>query len=119
MMEKRQYKLFTIILGLATALLVVLSQLFFYQGTEICKKEVKAEKQESRDAGDSKGESIATLPSFTVQASCCVHLSHEAVLLFEIFNREDKKIALSHDLPVALGKYFLTLFRIIIAPNAP
>lgn len=119
MMEKRKYKLFTIILGLGTALLVVFSQLFFYQSTEICKKEVKTEKQESSDTNDSKNESITSLPSFTVQAPCCVHLSHEAILLFEIFNREDKKIAISHDLPVTLGKYFLTLFRIIIAPNAP
>jgi hypothetical protein len=118
-MERRKYKSATIVLGLATALLVVFSQLFFYQGAELCKKEVKIEKKESSESQDSKNESIVSLPSFTVQAACSVHLSHEAVLLFEIFSSENKRTVISHDIPVALGKYFLTLFRIIIAPNAP
>lgn len=118
-MENRKYKLLTIILGISTALLVVLSQLFYYQGAELCKKEIKTKQKDAQESDNSQNETLVSLHSFTVQAACGVHLSHEATLLFEIFNREDKKVVLSHYLPVSLGKYFLTLFRITIAPNAP
>lgn len=119
-MEKRIHKKSTILLGILTALVVVFSQLFLYQGAELCKKEKKEAETEQSTSGAAEDQgTFISLPSNSVFPSLHKEVSHEANFLFEIFFNEEEQSFYVPDVAPALGKYFQTLFHIIISPNAP
>ena len=106
------------IVGVLTALVVVFSQLFLYQGADFCKKEeIRTEKQNQESSEDQ--ETFISLPSSTILSSFHKEVSHEAAVLFEISFNEEKPLFCSPEVAFSLGKYFHTLFHIIISPNAP
>ncbi len=105
------------IFGSLTAAMVVVTQLFFFEGPrDTHDSGVKTEKTSDESSGEKV---FFSAPQPSVLSSFNAGLSHEAVFLFEILldGREHK--AWSPEVPVSLGKYFLTLFRTIISPNAP
>lgn len=105
------------IFGSLTAVVVIFTQLFLYEGTQHTKDHgVKTEKT----SGESSGEKVfISGPQPSVLSSFDASLSHEAVFLFEILLDNQEHKGWAPEVPVSLGKYFLTLFRIIISPNAP
>lgn len=119
-MEKRIYKIYTILLGILTAFVVVFSQLFLYQGAELCKKEKQETEAEQPASGATEDQgTFISLPTNSVFPSLHKEVSHEAIFLFEIFFNEEEQSFYVPDVAPALGKYFQTLFHIIISPNAP
>ncbi len=118
MAKKAHIQTTTIITGVLTALIIVVSQLFYFEQAHTCKKEIKTEQQQG-DQSQSDDGAYITLPSSTLPSSTHVEFNQEAFCLFEILFEEEK--AEEHDFNVSLplSKFFQTLFGAIISPNAP
>ncbi len=104
-------------MGVLTAFVVVFSQLFFFQSARYTKKEIKTEKQEKQQ--DNNDEASVTLPSFSQPSSAHVEANHASCCLFEILFEKSKEADNTDRLPFSFSKFFQTLFKVIIAPNAP
>lgn len=104
------------IIGAITAAVVVFTQLFLYEGPSSVPEEIKTEKTAEKSSGD---QVLLAGPSDTVLSSFHAGIHHEPVFLFEIFFDLQDNTDWTPEIPVSLGKYFLTLFHIIISPNAP
>ncbi|HEY8938418.1 MAG TPA: hypothetical protein VIM65_24530 [Cyclobacteriaceae bacterium] len=115
-MRKQRLHTATIIMGLITALVVIFSQVFFFEAARYSKKEVKTEKQEKQKNAD---DSCISLPSFSQPTSAHVEINTKPFCLFEILFEENEQPEVSQSVPLSLGKFFQTLFRVIISPNAP
>lgn len=117
MMARERSRLFVMIFGSLTAVMVIVTQLFLFEGKqETQDSTVKTEKTSDESSGD-KALLSAAQPS--VLSSFHAGLNHEAVFLFEILLDSREHNGWAPEVPVSLGKYFLTLFRTIISPNAP
>jgi hypothetical protein len=120
-MNKQTGKILTMVAGVITALVVVFSQVFYFQAPAYAKKEVKTghEKKEKQSEQKDKRQFLS-LPSISQPtASTNVEADHESAFLLEILF-EDKAEPADHTaIPRSLGKLFHTLFRVIISPNAP
>jgi hypothetical protein len=110
-------RVITVILGIFTAVILVVSQVFFFTGTEFNKKEQKTEKhsEESSSRQDVPFIVASSAPASSIQTQ----IHQEITFLFEILLAEDEQRSWTTDIPLSLGKYFQTLFHIIISPNAP
>jgi hypothetical protein len=104
------------IAGIVTALVIVFSQLFFFQVSNYNKKDVKTEKQQEQQSD----ESYISLPSVSQpSSSLLVEGIQKSACLFEIVFEENEEEPEPSDVPLSLSKFFHTLFRVIISPNAP
>lgn len=116
-MTREKYRVTMMALGLLTATVVIFTQLFLYQATYSAQEEIKTEK--TANASPVEKQVLMPTPSDTVLSSFHAGIHHEQVFLFEIlFDRQDDA-GWTPEIPVSLGKYFITLFHIIISPNAP
>jgi hypothetical protein len=117
-MRNPMRKTVILVLGVLTASILTVSQLFQYQKEDFRQEEVKTEKQSEESVPD---QSAAFIEAATVSVLNSVHtqINQEVVFLFEILFQEDKQYPWIPAVPLALGKYFQTLFHIIISPNAP
>lgn len=109
----------TLITGIITALVIVVSQFFYFEKPEPSKKEVKTEHQQD-PSSDNQSDAYITLPSSTLPSSTThPEFQQQSFCLFEIIYPE--KEAEQHDFSVSipLGTFFQTLFHTIISPNAP
>jgi hypothetical protein len=105
------------IFGALTAVIVIVTQLFLYEAPQgKLNSSVKTEKTSDENSGDKV---LLSAPQPSVLSSFHANLSHEAVFLFEIILDVKEHKAWAPETPVSLGKYFITLFRAIISPNAP
>lgn len=118
MAKKAHIQTTTIITGVLTALIIVVSQLFYFEQAHTCKKEIKAEQQQS-DQSQSDDGAYITLPSSTLPSSTHVEFNQEAFCLFEILFEEEKTEEHDFNVSLPLSKFFQTLFGAIISPNAP
>ncbi|HEX5168769.1 MAG TPA: hypothetical protein VFW11_06325 [Cyclobacteriaceae bacterium] len=107
----------TLTFGVLTAAIFIVSQLFCYQHSESPKTEAKTEKH-SKELPDDQGGFVIVAASPGL-SSIQTQINHEISFLFEIVFQGSKPQTLLPDVPLALGKYFQTLFNIIISPNAP
>jgi hypothetical protein len=108
----------TIVIGVLTAMMVVCSQLFFFQAPRPLKKEIKTEKTDQQSS--SERDDIISLPSFSQPTSAAhVEMNIRSFCLFEILFEENEEEASVHSLPLSFGKLLQTLFRVTISPNAP
>ncbi len=104
------------IFGALTAVVVVFTQIFLYQAPPTVDSGVKTEKS----ADNSSGEQVLIATPFdSVLSSFHAGINHEPVFLFEILFDGHDSNGWAAEVPVSLGKYFLTLFHTIISPNAP
>ncbi|MFD1002239.1 hypothetical protein ACFQ21_23140 [Ohtaekwangia kribbensis] len=118
MAQKEHIQTTTIITGVLTALIIVVSQLFYFEQAHTCKKEIKTEQQQG-DQSQSDDGAYITLPSSTLPSSTHVEFNQEAFCLFEILFEEEKTEEHDFNVSLPLNKFFQTLFGAIISPNAP
>src|SRR5687768_9142509 len=111
-MKKERLHTITICMGVLTALVVVCSQLFFFQTARYVKKEIKTEKHEKQQDSDDLN---VTLPSFSQPSSAHVEANQESCCLFQILFEKSKGEDHSDQLSFSFSKLFKTLFRVIIA----
>jgi hypothetical protein len=105
------------IFGLITAAVLVVSQLCCYQQNDFNKKEQKTE--ESGTVPTHDGENIFIVAANSTISSIQTQIHQEIIFLFEILFLDNEQQSWTTEVPIALGKYFRTLFHIIISPNAP
>ena len=108
------------VFGALTAVMVIITQLFLYEVAATGHEGIKTEKKNAKSGEQSSEDQVLiSLPSDSVLSSFHSGIHHEAVLLFEIVYGKEETVSWAPEVPVSLGKYFLTLFHIIISPNAP
>jgi hypothetical protein len=106
-------------MGIITALVIVFSQVFYFQASNYAKKEVKKELGKSDEKSSDRDNSYITLPSISQSSSTHVEVGHESSFLQEILFEDIKEKTHRLEIPFSLGSFFNTLFRVIISPNAP
>jgi hypothetical protein len=122
MTKNRQIRFGTLIAGILTALVIVVSQLFYFEKFDHAKKEVKTEQPEgqgqSSDATDDG--TYISLPSSTLPSSSThVEFLQHSFCLFEIIFPEREVAVPDLGSSLSLSKFFQTLFHTLISPNAP
>ena len=120
-MRKNAIQLFTMITGIVTALVIVFSQFFYFQDAASPKKLTNnhvTEKHEKQDKAQKKA--VISLPSFSQQTSTHAEVNPKSsTFLFDIVFGESNEQDHSTAVPISVGKFFQTLFRVFISPNAP
>lgn len=110
-----KYKILTLLAGIATAAVIVFSQLFYFQAATYCQQ--KAETEEHGEKTDSP-ETYISIPSSTISSTSNIVLNQDISFVLEIFEHEaEQETNATFFLPV--NRLFQTLFRFVISPNAP
>jgi hypothetical protein len=114
-MKRKSIHAITVILGLLLALAVICSHVF--QPSTV-KSVVKAKSEQKTNQSD-EDFSFVSAPTTTPPSSAHVHTSLVAHCLFEITQPAEEKESNIEESSIHPQKFLLTLFRVIIAPNAP
>jgi hypothetical protein len=115
MKNKKAHSL-TIILGCVLAVAITCAQFFGIAGNQQeFRKLTKAEQTENSDDQSS----YISLPSFSLPSPVHVQINLDSHCLFEILFEDKQACITSLDVPNFTQKFFVTLFRVIISPNAP
>jgi hypothetical protein len=112
----KEIRFTSLIIGSLLSVIIVCSQFFQLHATSNSEKLTKTEQQESQAPSE---EVILSLPSFSLPSSIQVALNLDAYCLFEILFEEAETTDSSNEAPSYPEKFFMTLFRVIISPNAP
>jgi hypothetical protein len=118
-----KYRILTLAAGIATALLIVFSQLFYFQAATYCQKKAENEQKEKKlpvgKTGTETGrEAYISLPTNSIPSVSHIEISDGISFVLEILLVTNEEETNTETLPLANG-LFQTLFRFIIAPNAP
>jgi len=117
-----KYQILTLAAGIATACLVVFSQLFYFQAATYCQKEAETQHQKQspvKETGKETGqEAYVSIPSNTIASVSNIHISDGLSFVLETLlePKENQSVA---EAPLLTNRLFQTLFRFIIATNAP
>jgi hypothetical protein len=112
-------KNWTLFFGILTASVIVLSQLFWFQAATLTKKVVQTE-QKSDAAKEATEEAQISLPSSSsLPSTNTVVVEHDFTFIHEILFEKETSPEVSKSVLQTAGKFFQTLFRVIISPNAP
>lgn len=111
-------RIWTLFFGIITALVIVVSQLFWFQATTPAKKSAVEEQTATPDEEGSQQAHIS-LPSSSLPSTNTVVVNHEFSFIHEILFEEESTSETASTLVSATGKFFQTLFRTAISPNAP
>jgi hypothetical protein len=111
-----KHRVFALIAGLITAGVIIFSQLFYFQAATYCQKKVESTQHEEK-AADHK--SYISIPSSTIASVQGIELNQDLSFVLEILvDKEEDSNTHSIHVPIH-SRYLQTLFRFIIAPNAP
>lgn len=117
-----KYRILTLAAGIATACVIVFSQLFYFQAATYCQKEADTQhqkhlpvKETSKDTGH---EAYVSIPSNSIASISTVQLSEGLSFVLETL-LEPKVEQTTEEVPPLTNRLFQTLFRFIIATNAP
>lgn len=97
-------------------MVIVLSQLFWFQAADFSKK--KAESGQTAGA-ENQDEAHISLASSSLPSTNNVVVEQEFSFIHEILFEEETTSETTKTIASAVGEFFQTLFRVIIAPNAP
>ena len=110
-----RHKILTLLAGIATAALIVFSQLFYFQAANYCQK--KADTEHHNQKKDAT-ENYISIPSSTISTSSHVEIHQDLSFVLEVLiDRESEEETVAISFPV--NRFFQTLFRFVISPNAP
>lgn len=115
-MRTRNTQYFTMLIGSLLAFAIVVAQLHPLHIAAETGKEAKAETRDANQGGDA---TVISLPSFSLPSPLHVTNGLNTHCLFEIFLDNDEPEISENETPSAPLKLLLTLFRVIISPNAP
>jgi hypothetical protein len=111
---KRNIRLLTVFIGCLLAVVIVCSQVYSAQS----KISVTTEQADDSSTDDSNSASIG-MASFSLPSPVNVQINLDPHCLFEIVFEHVKEEVPHTNLPSVEEKLMITLFRVIIAPNAP
>lgn len=113
---KLNFRSLTIVMGAFLALAIVFSQLFHYQVSEHSKNETRREQSEKKSGEEAY---YSVISSFSIPAPACIELDVDSFCLFEISFEKAADADVLQEVSHYTSKFFATLFRVIISPNAP
>lgn len=117
-----KYRILTLAAGIATACLIVFSQLFYFQAATYCQKEAETQHQKQspvKEPGkEANQETYISIPSNTIASVSNIQISEGLSFVLETL-LEPKEEQAAADAPPLANRLFQTLFRFIIATNAP
>lgn len=105
--------------GILTAGIIVLSQLYCFH--EACQQHDAAAKtaQQQENKKAETPQAYFTMPSGTAPAPASFEVSQETVFICDIPLHEEEDNSRPSLIFIFLDKFFQTLLRVIISPNAP
>lgn len=111
-----RHKILTLLAGIATAGVIIFSQLFYFQAANYCQQKVDSEQQAHKKDGT---ESYISIPSSSISSSSHIEITQDLSFVLEIlFEGESKEEEVTR-ISVPVNQIFQTLFRFVISPNAP
>jgi hypothetical protein len=115
-MRKNRLHSFTLIVGSILALAIAFSQ--FLTPERVASAE-KVKTEQNGNKADNETEAFVALPSFSLPAPVHVQVNLNPYCLFEIFFEEDIDENNVEENLLHPDRFFETMFRVIISPNAP
>lgn len=113
---KRNLRYITIIFGCLLAAVIVCSQVYSAGSKIVVSTEQSSDDSSTTDESQKASFSMAT---FSLPAPVSVQINLDPHCLFEIVFENVKEEAPHMSLPSVDEKLMVTLFRVIISPNAP
>lgn len=101
---------------------IVFSQLFYFQAATYCQEKAQTQQKEKespvKNGKETTQEAYISIPSNTITSVSAIQLSDGLSFIQEILfePQENETVA---NVPALANRFFYTLFRFIIAPNAP
>ncbi len=105
-----------------TAAVIVFSQLFYFQAATYCQEKAQTQQKEKeapvKGGKETSQQAYISIPSNTITSISAIELSDGISFVQEILcePREDE---MATETPALANRFFYTLFRFIIASNAP
>jgi hypothetical protein len=115
-MMKERLHISTLIIGSILACAIAFSQ---FLTKEVPISGEKAKTEQSQDSPEKETGSYISLPSFSLPAPVHVQANLNPYCLFEIFFEEDTDENQEEENLLYTDRFFETMFRVIISPNAP
>lgn len=115
---KDQIRIGTVLMGAFLALVIVLVQLFYFQAGHKADsgKHAKTEQKEHQNGNEA---SYNVLTSFSLPSPGYLELDTDLFCLFEIGFEQAGDEPQDSNIPKYCIRFFQTLFRVTISPNAP
>lgn len=117
-----KYRLLTLTAGIATACVIVFSQLFYFQAATYCQKEAETQHQKDLPVKETEKEqgheAYISIPSNSITSVSTIQISEGLSFVLETL-LEPKEEQTTTEVPPVANRLFQTLFRFIIATNAP
>lgn len=118
-----KYRILTLAAGIATACVIVFSQLFYFQAATYSLKKAETEQKEknlpdTKTGKENDQQAYISIPSNTISSVSHIEISDGISFVLETL-LESKEGETRSELPVITNRLLHTLFRFIIAPNAP
>lgn len=110
-----RHKILTLSAGIVTAGIIVFSQLFYFQAATYCQEKVNTEHEQKSDAP----ESYISIPSSTISSTSNIEIHQDLSFVLEILFEKKTDEESNNTISLPVNKFFHTLFRFIISPNAP
>lgn len=105
-------------LGILTALVIVLMQVFCYEFSESLIQKVDTEQQS--ESSDNNRDHFILLPaSCSLPSTASLILNHEFTFIEELILDNEETEVNPVNVQLATGRLFKALFSFIISPNAP
>lgn len=106
-----------------TAAVIVFSQLFYFQAATYCQEKAQTQQKEKetpvKNGKETSGEqAYFSIPSNTITSVSAIELSDGISFVQEILC-EPRENEVTTGTPALANRFFYTLFRFIIASNAP
>jgi hypothetical protein len=111
-----RHKILTLLAGIATAGVIVFSQLFYFQAANYCQEKADTEQQAQKKDGS---ETHISIPSSSISSSTHIELTHDLVFILDALFESDSNEGEATSISLPANRFFQTLFRFIISPNAP
>ena len=115
-MTEQRRRIIIMTTGIAVALAIICSQLFYSQQTSLYKKETKTEQHQEDDSDD---QVYLSVPSTSLPSSVHTELNPNVFFLFEILLEKSASDVPELIVAIPLSQFFRTIFGLIISPNAP
>ncbi len=111
-----KYRILTLLAGLATAFVIIFSQLFYFQAATYCQNKAETDQHDQKTTDN---ESHISIPSSTISSVSHIEINQELSFVLEILFADKNNTHSTTEVIPSVSRLFQTLFRFIIAPNAP
>jgi hypothetical protein len=111
-----KHRILTLLAGIATAGVIVFSQLFYFQAATYCQQKAETEQHDQKTGAT---ESYISIPSSTISSTSNIEINQDLSFILEILFERETKEETNTKIALPVNRFFQTLFRFIVSPNAP